>query len=263
MHTPWGGEVMTPFLRGTVEAIVEAFDLPGPVLEVGSLQVGGSEPIDLRRLLAGKPYAGVDIRPGPGVDCVADAEALPQATASIGTVLALSTFEHVRRFWVAFDEVYRVLRPDGVFVCAVPFYFRVHAHPSDYWRFTPDAVDFLLERYPTRLVGWHGPDRRVTCVWAVAFREQARGPTPEQMDRYRRLMAAYAKEPLPWGKRVRHRVGAALFGRRPFAPFLDREKWAVELRHTPAPVAAGPPAGRRAGLSPPDAAGRRRAPSHN
>ena len=49
--------------------------------------------------------ADADFRPGPGVDCVADVENLPQPDASVGTVIALSTFEHVRRFWLGFREV--------------------------------------------------------------------------------------------------------------------------------------------------------------
>jgi SAM-dependent methyltransferase len=220
-----------------MQAVAEAFDLPGPVLELGSLQVDHSELIDLRKLFPGREYTGVDFRPGPGVDCVADAEALPQATGSIGTVLSLSVFEHVKRFWVAFDEVHRVLRPDGVFVCAVPFHFHVHAYPSDYWRFTPEAVDLLMERYPTRLLGWHGAARRMTCVWAVGFREEARLPTEAQLARYRELMAAYAKEPLKWGRRMRYKVGQVLCGRRPFAPYLDRENWTLEIRGHPLPGA--------------------------
>src|SRR5262249_3759268 len=137
------GGRMNQLLRGVIRAIVESFHLPEPILEIGSYQVKGQPGmIDLRGLFPGKAYTGLDFRAGPGVDCVASVEALPQADVSVGTVLALSTFEHVQRFWVGFSEVERVLRPDGVFVVALPFYFHVHAYPSDYWRFTPEALDF-------------------------------------------------------------------------------------------------------------------------
>jgi SAM-dependent methyltransferase len=224
---------MNLFLRGMVRAVTESFHLPEPILELGSLQVEGqSELINLRGLFPGKDYQGVDFRPGPGVDCVADAEALPHRTGSVGTVLALSTFEHVRRFWLAFDEVHRVLRPDGVFIFCSPFYFHVHAYPSDYWRFTPEAADMMLEPYPTRILGWHGPARRMANVWAIAFREEARVPTTAEMDRYRAKMNEYAKEPLGWARKLRYQMGRVLCGRRPFAPHLDREKWTVEVRGT-------------------------------
>jgi hypothetical protein len=90
---------MNHFVHGVARAITETFTLPEPILEIGSYQVAGQESIaNLRSLFPGKQYLGVDMRPGPGVDCVASVEALPQATGSIGTVLALNTFEHVKYF---------------------------------------------------------------------------------------------------------------------------------------------------------------------
>jgi SAM-dependent methyltransferase len=222
---------MNQFLRGVARASAEALTLPDPILEIGSLQQGGQDQlINLRRLFPGRPYVGVDFQPGPGVDVVADVERLPQPDASVGTVIAFSTFEHVRRFWVGFEEVYRVLRPDGVFLVACPFYFHQHAYPSDYWRFTPQAFEFLLDRYPTRILGWHGPPRRPLNVWAAAFRERVTPPTPEQFRRYRALLDRYAREPLSLRRRLLYQVGRVLCGRRPFAPHLDRERWTTELQ---------------------------------
>src|SRR5258708_9680448 len=100
-----GGTVMNQMLRGVARAISESFTMPGPILEIGSVQVDGDESINLRSLFPGRKYVGVDFRAGPGVDCVASVEKLPQATGSVGTVIAFSTFEHVRRFWIGFEEV--------------------------------------------------------------------------------------------------------------------------------------------------------------
>ena len=222
---------MNCFLRGVARSMIETFDLPGPVLEVGSYQVAGQEElIDLRGLFPGQTYTGLDFRPGPGVDLVANVENLPLATGSVGTVLAFSVFEHVKRFWRGFEEVYRVLRPDGVFLVCTPFYFHVHAYPHDYWRFTPEAFDTLLEKYPTRVLGWHGPDRRPLNVWAAAFREQAKVPTEAQLAAYKKRLGEYAREPVGWGRSLRYRLGRVLCGRRPFAPHLDRERWETEVR---------------------------------
>ncbi|HEX4590444.1 MAG TPA: class I SAM-dependent methyltransferase [Gemmataceae bacterium] len=222
---------MNQFLRGVVRAVVESFDLPGPVLEIGSYQVAGQEhAINLRSLFPGKEFIGVDFREGPGVDCVADVETLPQASGSVGTVIAVSTFEHVRHFWRGFDEVYRVLRPDGVLVVACPFYFHVHGYPSDYWRFTPQALELLLDRYPNRILGWHGAVRRPANVWGVAFREKCEPPTVGQYEKYRRLLKEYAREPLPWRRKLVYQLGRLICGRRPFAPHLDRERWQTEFR---------------------------------
>lgn len=222
---------MNQFIRGVARAAVESFALPDPVLEIGSYQVAGQEDlIDLRGMFAGRPYTGVDFRAGPGVDLVANVENLPLSSASVGTVVAFSVFEHVKQFWKGFEEVRRVLRPDGVFLVYCPFYFHVHSYPHDYWRFTPEAFDSLLEAYPTRILGWHGPERRPLNVWAAAFGPEARLPTSEQYAAYQAKLSSYAKEPLGWMRRVRFGLGRVLCGRRPFAPHLDREKWKTEVR---------------------------------
>jgi SAM-dependent methyltransferase len=221
---------MNPFLRGVVRAVAESFDLPEPILEIGSYQVPGQEAIgELRPLFPGREYVGVDARPGPGVDLVADVECLPCDDRSVGTVVAVSTFEHVPRFWKGFEEVARVLRPGGALVVAVPFHFHIHDYPSDYWRFTPEALQLLLRDYPTKIVGWHGPDTRPSNVWALAFRAGRPPITAAAYAAYRANVNRHAHMPLPWLRRWRYRLGRLLCGRRPFAPWLDRERWQSRL----------------------------------
>jgi SAM-dependent methyltransferase len=222
---------MNEFLNGVARAVTESFDLPGPILEVGAYQVAGQEQIaNLRSLFPNRPYLGIDARPGPGVDEVADVEAMPYAEASFGTVITMNTFEHVPRFWRAFDEIYRVLRPDGALFITCPFYFHIHEFPSDYWRFTPQAYRILLQDYPTQIVGWQGPAKRPANVWALAFREEAPLVRPAQFNRYRRLVQRYARQPLSWRKKWRYHVGRLICGRGPFAPYLDQERWETECR---------------------------------
>jgi SAM-dependent methyltransferase len=218
---------MNHFIHGVARAIAETFALPEPILEIGSYQVEGQEAIaNLRTLFPAKNYVGMDMRPGPGVDCVANVEALPQKSGTVGTVLALNTFEHVKCFWRGLDEVHRVLRPDGALILSTPFHFRIHEFPHDYWRFTPAAYEALLERYPSKIIGWHGTKNRPANVWAIAFREKRPAITAEQFARYRELMAKYACEPeTTWTRRLRYRFASALCGRGPFAQYLDRNDW--------------------------------------
>jgi len=225
---------MNRFLHGVARAVAETFDLAGPILEIGSYQVAGQEALaDLRSLFPGKLYTGVDLRPGPGVDCVANVEELPHADGSVGTVIAMNTFEHVPHFWRGFEEVRRVLRPGGAFLVCCPFYFHIHHYPSDYWRFTPDAFEVLLESYPQRIVGWHGPPQRPASVWALALREKRAPITAEQFNRYRRLLGRYAREPLSWGRWLRYNVARLLCGRGHFAPYLDQESLETRLHSEP------------------------------
>jgi SAM-dependent methyltransferase len=222
---------MNEFLHGVTRAVVETFELPEPILEVGSYQVAGQEAIaDLRPLFPGQSYTGIDVRDGPGVDEVADVEDLPYPDGSFGTVLAMNTFEHVPRFWKGFAEIERVLRPDGMFLLSCPFYFHIHSYPSDYWRFTPEALEVLLEPYPTRIIGWHGPVKRPANVWALAFGEDLPPPSEAQLEKYRTLLRRYARQPSSPGRRLRYRLGRLLCGRGPFAPYLDQEQWGIECR---------------------------------
>jgi SAM-dependent methyltransferase len=222
---------MNHFLHGVARATSEAFVLPAPIIEIGSFQVPGQEEVsNLRSLFPGKQYTGVDMRPGRGVDCVADVEDLPYDDGSVGTVIAMSTFEHVPRFWRGFDEIHRVLRPDGVLLVSCPFYFHIHSYPSDYWRFTPEALEIVLDCYPTRVIGWHGPKNRPANVWAIAFREQYPTLTGRQLAQYRRLLKRHAREPLSWFKIFRYRMARLLCGRGPFAPYLEQAKWEILWR---------------------------------
>jgi SAM-dependent methyltransferase len=217
---------MNAFLRGMVRAVAESVELPEPIVEIGSFQVEDQqEAIDLRPLFPAREFLGIDNRPGPGVDLVADVEELPLPDGCAGTVLALSTFEHVGRFWKGFSEVHRILRPDGVLLVACPFYFHIHDCPSDYWRFTPAALEMLLADYPNKLIGWHGPQTRPANVWSLAFREERPPIRPAELAAYRARMDAYARMPLTWRRWLRYLLGRVLCGRRPFAPYLDREKW--------------------------------------
>jgi SAM-dependent methyltransferase len=221
---------MNLFLRGMVRAVAESFDLPEPILEVGSYLIAGQEEIaDLRPLFPGREYVGIDNRPGPGVDVVADVTCLPHLDQSVGTVVAISTFEHVPQFWKGFAEVARVLKPGGAFLIASPFHFHIHDYPSDYWRFTPQALQMLLGGYPSKILGWHGPDRRPSNVWTLAFRGGRPPITAAEYEVYREKMERYARMPLPWLRRWRYRLGRLLFGSRPFAPWLHRERWRCRL----------------------------------
>ncbi|MHB1425911.1 MAG: methyltransferase domain-containing protein [Gemmataceae bacterium] len=215
---------MNAILRGLVRAVSETFTLPGPILEIGSYQVVGQEGVaDLRTLFPGRSYLGVDVRPGRGVDLLANVEALPYASGSIGTILAVSTLEHVPRFWRAFEEMHRVLRPDGALLVACPFYFHRHAHPNDYWRFTPDALEILLTPYPSKIIGYHGPTARPANVWGLAFREARPAITPNEFHLYQTRLSHHARMPLSWQRYLRLCLGRVLFGRGHFAPYLERQ----------------------------------------
>ena len=157
------------------QVVAETFDCPGPVYEFGSYQVEGQiDYADLRAVFAGKAYVGCDMRPGPGVDRVEDVSAINLPDGSAGTVLCIETFEHVFEVRRAFDEVFRVLRPGGVFVITSPLNFRIHGYPDDYWRMTPSCLRRMLTPYAARITGFQGHHKFPHSVMGLGLK----GPAP-------------------------------------------------------------------------------------
>jgi len=136
--------------------------LEGPYLEVGSKDYGSTQ--DIRSLVgAAARYVGADLEAGPGVDVVADLagpwEAVDEALGGerFGTIFCLSVLEHCRQPFAMAENLTRLLRPGGNVCLSVPFAWRFHGYPSDYWRFTHEGVKLLLPRLE------FGGD---ACAWA-------------------------------------------------------------------------------------------------
>lgn len=59
---------------------------------------------------------------------------LPCPDHSYDIVLSMNTIEHVYDARFALQEMCRVTKPGGEFVCSVPFLHRIHAYPNDFFR---------------------------------------------------------------------------------------------------------------------------------
>lgn len=193
--------------KAFVRIAAEVFDCPGPVYEFGSYQVEGQEEYaDLRGLFRGKTYVGCDMRPGPGVDRVEDVTRLTLSDACAGTVLCIETFEHVFEVRRAFDEVFRILRPGGLFLITSPLNFRIHGYPDDYWRMTPSCLRRMLAGYGGRLTGAQGYAAFPHTVMALAFKEPAPADFAARAERFRRWYQDWlrqAERSRPLGTKLR------------------------------------------------------------
>jgi SAM-dependent methyltransferase len=70
---------------------------------------------------------------------------IPESFA--GCCLLFNVLEHVYAPWVAVDEVWRILKPQGALIGSVPLRTAIHRHDKDYWRFCPDGIAYLLRRF--------------------------------------------------------------------------------------------------------------------
>lgn len=121
-------------VRSTVARVLMEMPPDGVGLNVGS----GQTRLDPR-------VRSLDIYPGPNIDCVGRAEAIPLADASVDLVLSQETLEHVRDPSGSMHEIYRILKPGGRLYLQLPFVIGYHPGPTDFWRFTKEGIRELVE----------------------------------------------------------------------------------------------------------------------
>lgn len=114
----------------------------GRTLICGSRLYEGRE--DRRALFANA--IGVDMLAGPGVDLVHNLEDDCSDLGRFGHIECLSVLEHSARPWLLAANLEQLLKRNGTLYVSAPFAWRVHAYPSDYWRFTQEAVQVLFPR---------------------------------------------------------------------------------------------------------------------
>jgi SAM-dependent methyltransferase len=94
-----------------------------------------------------RTYTSLDVVETPIVDIVCDAENMSLPDSSYDLVICTQVLEHTQRPQKIVDECHRVLRPGGTFLLSVPSIFPVHGYPADNWRFMPQGLEFMLERF--------------------------------------------------------------------------------------------------------------------
>lgn len=89
---------------------------------------------------------GVDMLPGPGVDVVANLEEDLPDIGQFMHVECMSVLEHSRRPWLLAANIERLMVDGASLFVAVPFCWRYHGYPNDYFRFT---LEGLAELFPS------------------------------------------------------------------------------------------------------------------
>ena len=140
------------------------------VLELGSLRSEATRSTIHREWAAPDAhFVCSDFQDGLDVDVVADIHVLSQhfVPETLDAVIACSVFEHVQRPWIGAAEIGRVLKPGGQVFIQTHFAFPLHGYPSDYWRYTREALETIFGadaglrivasayQYPVRL---HAPE---------------------------------------------------------------------------------------------------------
>lgn len=121
-------------------------------------------------------YINIDLFAVPGVDVVADAEALPFACGVFQRIECDAVLEHVRDPEQVIREMRRVLAPGGYLHVVTPFCHPFHEYPKDFRRFTIDGLEQLAEPMgqlagPMEVVsaGWRTGPAATLLVTAIEF----------------------------------------------------------------------------------------------
>ncbi len=116
----------------------------GDILEVGA----GQQPI--KKILKPanyKTYKNLDIKNGPQVDIVANIQQTNLAGNSFDTIIAKEVLEHLANPFQAAAEIYRLLKPGGLFIGSTRFIYPYHGLPNDYFRFTKFGLEEIFKDF--------------------------------------------------------------------------------------------------------------------
>lgn len=70
-------------------------------------------------------------------------ETIPIEDNSFDTILATDVLEHIANPELCIHEIERLLKPRGKLILAVPFLYKIHEPPHDYYRYT----EYILKKF--------------------------------------------------------------------------------------------------------------------
>jgi len=136
----------------------------GPVLEIGcKYNDTGFKKFFKNQ---GIEYVGTDIeesgpidpfKPDKGqVDVVCDLTASknPLPKNHFDLVICCSVMEHVPNPWVMAEKISELVKPGGKLYIAVPWVWKYHGYPKDYYRFTHSAIEYLYPNFTWGNFAW-------------------------------------------------------------------------------------------------------------
>lgn len=140
--------------RGLVSFMSRHKPKHGKTLLVGSKVYPSTD--DRRELY--KDCIGIDMLSGEGVDLVHNMEEPIGCTFS--HVDCCSVLEHTKRPWLVAENITRALEDGGTLLISVPFVWRVHGYPDDYWRMTKSSIPVLFPEIDWHEIRYFGPNGR-------------------------------------------------------------------------------------------------------
>ena len=96
-----------------------------------------------------KDMINIDMFAYKNVDLVCDISNLPIKDNSVDIIFNIAVLEHVPYPEIVIDEIYRILKKDGIIFTLYPFIQGFHASPYDFNRKTIEGVKTLHKKFET------------------------------------------------------------------------------------------------------------------
>ncbi len=80
------------------------------------------------------------------IDMYGTAYCVPAASESFDSAICTAVLEHLEEPAEAIRECYRLLRPGGVAIYSVPFFWFLHEEPRDFFRYTKYGLEHLFQQ---------------------------------------------------------------------------------------------------------------------
>jgi 2-polyprenyl-3-methyl-5-hydroxy-6-metoxy-1,4-benzoquinol methylase len=119
------------------------------VLEIGSYDVNGSLRPYVESLYPSE-YIGVDIKKGPCVDYICNAEDIVETFGknSFDIVISNEMLEHVKNWKKVISNIKNVCKTNGIIIITTRSKgFRYHAWPHDYWRYEIEDMNYIFSDF--------------------------------------------------------------------------------------------------------------------
>ena len=109
------------------------------------LDIGAGNFSRYKELFNFDEYVRMDIEPRKDIDIVGRIEEIPLPDNAFDSVVCTQVLGDVYELHKAFEEMHRVLRPNGIALITESLLTPLHDEPHDYWRFTEHSLRRLAE----------------------------------------------------------------------------------------------------------------------
>lgn|GEM_PF-1600462 len=126
------------------------------------LEIGGSISANFSNCIPWATYYNLDIENSQSIPTIVGdiTKALDIESNSFDLIYSNNTLEHIKEPWLAAEQICRILKPGGYCYVSTVWSWRYHPVPVDYYRFSPDCLEFLFRSVEKLEANFNSASRR-------------------------------------------------------------------------------------------------------